>query len=261
MKTPSAPAAPDPGKVAQKQAEANEKTATTQQQLNMINQYTPQGSLEYTQTGTWADGTPKYSSTQSLSPEQQKLYDLGNQTQQTLGQIGVDQSKRIQDVLSTPFELDAARDNKIANIQKGFLDPQWQHQEQSLNSKLINSGVRPGTAAYDRAMQNFSTQRQQAYDQNYLNAYKTAEGSALTERNQPLNEISALLSGSQVSNPAYQSTPTTGVAPTDVIGANQMALNQGNLNAQMQQQSNMGLMSGLFQLGSTGLRGAMGGWG
>lgn len=261
MRTPSAPAAPDPGKVAQKQAEANKETATTQQQLNMVNQYTPQGSLEYAQTGTWADGTPKYSSTQQLSPEQQKLYDLGNQTQQTLGQIGVDQSARIQDILSSPFDLNAARDNKISEMQKGFLDPQWQQQEQTLNSRLINSGVRPGTAAYDRAMQNFSTQRQQAYDQNYLNSYKTAEGSALTQRNQPLNEISALLSGSQVSNPAYQNTPTTGVAPTDLIGANQMALNQGNLNAQMQQQSNMGMMSGLFQLGSSGMRGMMGGWG
>lgn len=39
-------------------------------------------------------------------------------------------------------------------------------------------------------------------------------------RNQPLNEISALLSGTQVSNPAQMTaaTPQTGVAGTDIIG-------------------------------------------
>lgn len=261
MKTPSAPAAPDPTALATAQATANSKTATTQQQLNMVDQFTPQGSLNYAQTGTWADGTPKFSATQQYSPDQQKLYELGNQTEQTLGQIGVNQSQRIQDVLSNPYQSTAATDNKIAEMQRGFLDPQWAREDQALETKLINKGIRPGSEAYTNAMGDFSKNKQSAYDQMYLDAYKTAEGSALQERNQPINEISALLSQSQVSNPAYASTPTTGVAPTDLIGANQMALNQGNINAQMKQQSNMGLMSGMFGLGGIGMRGAFGGWG
>lgn len=261
MKTPQAPAAPDPTALANAQGAANSKTAQTQQQLNMVDQYTPQGSLNYEQVGTWEDGTPRYKATQSYSPDQQKLYDLGNQTEQTLGQIGVDQSARIKDHLSTPYSSTAATDNKIAQMQKGFLDPQWADREKAFNSQLFAKGLQPGTEAYDREMRNFSQNRQSAYDQMYLDAYKTAEGSALTERNQPINEISALLSNSQVSNPSYANTPTTGVAPTDLIGANQMALNQGNLNAQMKQQSNMGLMSGLFSLGKTGMSAGMGGWG
>lgn len=261
---PSAPSpapAPDPTKLATKQGEANTKTATTQQQLNMIDQNTPQGSLTYQQTGTWADGTPKYSSTQSYSPEQQKLYDLGNQTGQTLGEIGVNQSSRIKDVLSNPYQSTAATENKISEMQRGFLDPQWSDQQRTMEAQLINKGVRPGTAAYDRQMSNFSNQKQNAYNSMYLDAYKTAEGSALQERNQPINEISALLSNSQVSNPAYQATPTAGVAPVDLTGINQMNLQQQNLGTQMQHQQNMGLQSGLFSLGGAAMKGGMGGWG
>lgn len=259
--TPTPAPAPDPTALANAQGAANTKTAKTQQQLNMVDQYTPQGSLTYTQTGKWDDGTPKFSSTQQYSPEQQKLYDLGNQTQQNIGQIGVDQSARIGELLGTPFKTPDAANNKIAEMQRGFLDPQWDRNEEKLRTQLINSGVRPGSEAYERAVGDQSTQRQNAYNQMYLDAYKTAEGSALTERNQPINEISALLSGSQVSNPAYQSTPTAGVAPTDLIGANQLSLQQQNLGTQMQHQQNMGLMSGLFGLGGTAMRGAFGGWG
>lgn len=81
---------------------------------------------------------------------------------------------------------------------------------------------------------------------------------ALTERNQPINEISALLSNSQVSQPNFVSnTPTPGVAPTDVIGAQQQSLNQQNVGFNAQQTQNNALMSGLFGLGSA----ALGGWG
>lgn len=259
--TPTPAAAPDTGELAKQQAKSNTKTAKTQQQLNMVDQYTPQGSLQYQQTGTWEDGTPKYSATQSYSPEQQKLYELGNQTGQTLGEIGVNQSSRIKDVLSDPYQSTAATENKIAQMQRGFLDPQWADQQRTMEAQLINKGVRPGTAAYDRQMQNFSSNKDRAYNQMYLDAYKTAEGSALQERNQPINEITALLSGSQVSNPAYQSTPTAGVAPVDLTGMSQMSLNQQNLGTNYQQQQNMGLMSGLFSLGGTALKGGMGGWG
>lgn len=259
--TPAPAPAPDPGVLANQQAKANTKTATTQAQLNMVNQNTPQGTLTYNQIGKWEDGTPRFEATQAYSPEQQKLYNLGNQTQQNIGQIGVEQSARIRELLGTPFKTPDAAENKIAQMQRGFLDPQWDRNEDRLRTQLINSGVRPGTAAYERALSDFSNQRQNAYNQMYLDAYRTAEGSALTERNQPINEITALLSGSQVSNPSYASTPTTGVAPTDLIGTNQLALNQSNLGTQMQYQRNMGLMSGLFSLGGTAMKGAFGGWG
>jgi hypothetical protein len=79
---------------------------------------------------------------------------------------------------------------------------------------------------------------------------------ALTERNQPINEITALMSGSQVSQPGFTNTPTPGVAPTDYIGAQQQSLNQQNLAYQGELSQKQALMSGLFGLGSA----ALGGW-
>lgn len=46
----SAPEAPDPVATAAAQAQYNQQTAQTQQQLNMVNQVTPYGSLTYTQS-------------------------------------------------------------------------------------------------------------------------------------------------------------------------------------------------------------------
>lgn len=159
-------------------------------------------------------------------------------------------------MLNTPFSLDASRGKAINDIQKTFLDPQWTENEAAKKTELFNAGVRPGSQAYDTAMRDFSTNRQRAYDTSYLDAYNTGNQSALTERNQPINEIAALLSGSQVSQPDFKGTPTPGVAPTDVIGAQAQSLAQSNVgtNAALTQQQ--GLYNGLFGLGKT----ALGGW-
>jgi len=71
-RAPSAPPAPDPAATARAQATANRETAVTQFGLNAVNQYTPYGNLEYAQAGTWADGTPRFTATQTLSPAEQE---------------------------------------------------------------------------------------------------------------------------------------------------------------------------------------------
>lgn len=70
----------------------------------------------------------------------------------------------------------------------------------------------------------------------------------LTQRNQPLNEIAALLSGSQVSQPNFASVPTQQMPNTDVAGImNSAYANQYNAwnNRQQQGQSFMGGILGL----------------
>lgn len=245
----SAPKAPDPTATANAQADMNTKTATTQYQLNATNQNTPYGNLSYKQIGTWEDGTPRFEATQSLNPEQQNLLDLSNKTQANLGQIGVDQSSKIANILNTPFSLDASRGKAISDIQSTFLNPQWNDNQSALETKLLNQGVRPGSEAYDKAMMSFSTDRQRAYDQMFLDSYDKGNTSALTERNQPLNEISALLSGSQVSQPNFVSTPQSSVAPVDYTGL-------VNQKYQGQVASNNAMMGGIFGLASAPL----GGW-
>lgn len=256
MQTPSPPPAPDPAATAAAQATANKETAVAQYGLNATNQTTPQGSLEYRQIGKWEDGTPRFEAVSSYSPTEQGIYETGAQTRQNLSNIGSSQSAKIGELLNTPYNLNEATQNKISGIQKSFLDPQWQEEQARLESQLINKGVRPGSAAYDNSMRDFSTNKQRAYNQSYLDAYKTAESSSMAERNQPINEITALMSGSQVAQPGYTNTPQPGVAPTDVIGAQQQSLNQQNLGYQAQVGQQSGLMNGLFGLGKT----AMGGW-
>lgn len=257
MDAPAAPAAPDPVATANAQSAANVKSATNQYELGATNQITPQGTSSYKQIGTWDDGTPRFEQSTTLNPGEQSIYDTGVQTRQNLGDIGSSQSAKIGALLNTPFDVNANRDTKIADIQKTFLDPQWKEAEDAQRTQLFNSGIRPGSEAYDHAMRDFSTNKQRGYDTAYLDSYNAGNTAALTERNQPINEISALLSGSQVSMPNFTGTPSPGVAPTDVIGAQGQSLAQQNVGYQGQLATNMGINSGLFGLGSA----ALGGWG
>ncbi len=74
-------------------------------------------------------------------------------------------------------------------------------------------------------------------------------------RNQPINEITALLSGSQVSQPNVAMAMPQGAATTDVAGLiNQnYAQRYGNYQTQMAQRNN--LLGGLFGLGAAGITG------
>jgi len=263
VNTPQAPAAPDPKATAAAQAASNKETAVAQYGLNATNQVTPQGSLTYKQIGTWEDGTPRFEATTALNAGQQSLYDKGLVTQGNLADIGNQQSAKIGQLLNTPVNLSTATEGKIDELGRARLDPQFQREGAALDTSLINKGVRPGSQAWDDAHTQFSQQKNDAYNQLYLSGRGQGAQEALTERNQPINEISALLSGSQVSQPGFTNTPSPGVAPTDVIGAQQQSLNQQNVGYQGQLAQNNALMSGLFGLGSAGLGAggmALGGW-
>lgn len=88
----SAPPAPDYVGAANATAAGNKEAAIAAQEGNMINQYTPQGSVVYSQRGTSSAGTPLWSQTVSLSPEQQAAYNkdvLMNSQLQDVGMRGV----------------------------------------------------------------------------------------------------------------------------------------------------------------------------
>lgn len=103
MSKPSAPAAPDPTVTAAAQTASNQATATTNAELNRVNQYTPYGSSTYNVTGTNPDGTPEYSQTTSLSQPQQNLLNMTQQGEQTLGQTALGQLSNVQSTYGQPF--------------------------------------------------------------------------------------------------------------------------------------------------------------
>jgi hypothetical protein len=256
VNAPEAPAAPDPAKTAAAQATANKETAVAQYGLNATNQVTPNGSLTYKQIGSWEDGTPRFEATTALSPQQQSLYDKGNITQNNLADIGTSQSAKIGELLNKPLDLNTATESKIDDLGRARLDPQFAREGAALDTSLINKGIRPGSTAWNDAHTQFSQQKNDAYNQLYLSGRGQGAQEALTQRNQPINEITALLSGSQVSQPGFTNTPNPGVAPTDVIGAQQQSLNQQNVGYNAQLANQQGLTNGLFKLGSA----AIGGW-
>lgn len=275
--TPSAPAAPDPAATAAAQSATNKETAVAQANLNRINQYTPQGSLVYEKIGTNEDGTPQYKQTTTYSPEQQQLYNLSNQANQNMGQTANEQLQRLQKSLAQPISydgapalqngMDPATQAKAEAALMERLNPQLDRDRAALEAKLANQGLALNSEAYNKAMDAANRQANDQRSQAALQAIQLGQSTAnqnnqarqqyiqeaASIRNQPLNEISALLSGTQVSAPQFTSVPQSNVANTDYMSAANLQY-QGQLaNWNAQNQANNAAMGGLFGLGGAAL--------
>ena len=92
--------------------------------------------------------------------------------------------------------------------------------------------------------QDFSQNQSIFNAQNVLHTQNIAEQYAL--RNQPINEITSLLNGSQVMNPSFLNTPSNQIANTDVASIinNRFSQDMGIYQQQSQQYNN--LMGGIF---------------
>lgn len=228
----------------------NRDTAITQMQLNAVNQVTPWGNLTYDQTGmsgfrdsqgNWVE-TPTYTATTTLSPEQQAIFEKSQQAQGNLAGLAADQSAFLQDYLKKPFEYNNQdAENWAYDLGAQRLDPRFAQQENDTRSRLIAQGIRPGTAAWDREMTNLSQSKNDAYNQLMLTGRQQAYTEAVDQRSRPINEITSLLSGSQVTSPQFQSTPQTGVGGVDYTG-----LVNNKYQADVQRSNSM--MGGLFGL-------------
>ena len=252
-----APKAPDPYQTAQAQSQFNQNTAVTQQLLNMTDQVNPWGSTAYSQNGSssfvGADGksytVPRFTQTTTLSPEQQAIFDQTQAAELNLGKLANEQSAKLQGYLNTPFEFTNQDAEKWAyDLASPRLLQQQQQQGDALRTQLINQGLRPGTQAYTMEMERLGRSNSDQLNQLALTGRSQAFSEALAQRNQPINEITALMSGSQVSNPAQMSgaTPQTQVGGVDYSGLVQQ-------NYQNKLQSHNAMLGGLFGLaGSVG---------
>ncbi|OWV72990.1 hypothetical protein ATY75_30915 [Rhizobium sp. N122] len=265
VSTPKAPKAPDPTQTAAAQTATNVDTAIANAGLSHTNQYTPDGSLEYKVSGyqTMKDQTgktyqlPTYSAYQTYSPQNQAIYDQTQQTQLGLARLANDQTGKISGILGTNVDLSAGNvDNYVNDHWQSGFNNQWDRDQASLDQSLADKGISMGSAAYDNAMRDFSTRKQAASDQYLGDMYSNAQNAILTERNQPMNEISALMSGSQVHQPNYVNTPTTQLPNVDQAGLINDNFNQkmGLYDRQVAQSN--AAMGGLFGLGGT----LLGGW-
>lgn len=239
-----APKPPDPKEVAAAQAQANKETAQEQARLAMTGQTSDFGSLTYVSDPNSPSG---YRAVQTLSPEDQALLaqqrdlraNLGDTTNSALNNVN-------RTITGTPFDLTAARGTEISDIQKTFLDPQWEQQRAALDNRLRNQGVRPGSEQYEIAMSQYSQQKDNSYNKMFLDAWSQANQAALTERNLPMQDYATLMGTMSpvTGNPAPISTPAPGVAPVDIGSYIYQSYNANAANAANQN-------SGLFGLAGT----------
>lgn len=242
------PKAPDPYQTASTQQQFNLGSAKQSQELNQYNQSNPFGSTTYSQTGTNPDGTPQYSVSTAFSPTEQAIFNGYTQNQQ--GAQGA--ANRIlnsgQGAFSgqgpdLSYNGTASALDKLARSQ---LDPQWNQQQDHLESQLAAQGLNPGSVAYNNAYTNFNNARNSAYNSAYLNDYQTAANNALAQYNAPLQNYEALINGTAPTSPTAGnvSTPTTNVAGTNYAGLVEK-------NYQNQLQAHNSMLGGLFGLGGT----------
>lgn len=256
------PKVPDPAKVAAAQTGSNESTALYQSLLNMQDQRTPTGGVTWQSAGTWtytdpSTGktveVPKFMASQVLSPNQQSLLDQQEQFDARYNQMALDQAAQVKNTLSNPFTYSPGEYEQWAGglydtLNKDSIARGRDEMEQN----LANRGLNYGTAAYDNAQRDFTMGNQDARNRFMLDAYGTGLNTALTLRNQPLNEGIALMGGGQLQPPSWVQGSQTGVNGTDVAGI--YAATTAAKQANAQQQS--GVWGALGQLGGA----ALGGW-
>lgn len=253
----SSPKAPDPAKTAAAQSASNRDTALSQQLLNFVDQQGPYGGLKYDQTGTnsYVDSltgktvtVPKFTATTTLSPQQQAILDQTQAAELNLGTIANERSNFLKDYLAKPFDVNAATEQKLNDLGRARLDPRFAEQQEALRTQLINSGIRPGSAAYTSALRDFEANRNDAYNQLALTGRQQAFNEATYERSQPLNEIGALLSGSQVQQFQPINTPQTSVGGVDYTGLVNQKYQSKLANSQAKMGGLFGLLSAPFSM-------------
>lgn len=215
---------------------------------------------------------------QTLSPDQQKLLDKSNAAKIGMSDLAVQGTDLAKGVLGKSMDFNtlpaapgSATDTrtKVMNAMMGRINEDSDRREGQLNSRLLSSGIPRGSQAYSDAMALEGRKRTDAENQAYLASGQEASrdfgmdsqrrqqalAEMLTQRQTPINEITALMSGSQVSNPFTTNgfAQNTSVQAAPLFAAQNMAAdyNTDLYNAKAAQAN--GLQSGLFGLGGTGL--------
>ena len=252
MGKPSPPKPPDPKETAQASIGTNVGTAIANTMMGNVNQVGPGGSLSYDQTGShsWTDpytnqtyDIPTFTATTNMSPEMQEIYS---------GLTG--QAGRVVNNLSDASPLDATQyRDQAEQALLARMQPQFDQDRERMETQMANQGIGIGARAFQSAQGNLD----RGINDARLGAILAGgdEASRMMQmdaasRAQPINEISALLSGSQVATPNFQMNQPSGIPTTDTAGLINQNYNQraGLYNQQMGQWNST--MGGLFGMGA-----------
>lgn len=259
MGKPQAPEPPDPVETSAASTGTNVSTALANAFLGNVSQYGPDGSsLKYKVTDHYSFTDPytgekykipMFSARTKLSPQERAIYNINQDTRLDLARTGMQQASFLKDYLSEPFSADPSEvSNYLYDLGADRLNPRIDSQRAALETKLANQGVQPGSAAWNAEIGTFNEGANDAYNSLLLNGYQQAWNNMMAERAQPINEITALMSGSQVALPNYNMNQPMPIPTTDNAKIITDIYN-GELDAYGTQMSGYNsLMGGLFGL-------------
>jgi len=298
--------APDYAAAAAAEGQASRENTQMQTVANRPTQFTPWGSSSWENQPVWDESTgqmvDKWTQYQQLSPELQAALDSQIDIQRGKSDLAGSMISRVGEEVGQPMDwgqfgpmtgvdpLDTMQDPSMWQDQAfedaysmatRKLDPQFQQEQEQLEIKLRNQGLRPGDQAWNAEMDSLNMRKTDAYNTAMTGARQASGEEAqrmqgmertglgynqdslfrqaefanklrqqaitedMTKRGFSLNEINALLTGAQVSNPQFQSFSNAGRADTAPVF--QAAVNQGNFD----QAQSQGFMSGVSNLAST----------
>lgn len=236
-------------------------TAIANAMMGNVNQVTPYGSLKYKQRGTykWTDPTtgqvidvPMFTAKQKLKGAAKQTQKQTSKAQLNLAQLLNQQSGFLKDYMATPLDLNNEdTEARLFELGRKRLDPMLDRRRASMDDRLANQGIMLGSTAYDRAMEGVDQGENDMWNQLFLTGRGQAVQEQLTERNQPFQEIAALLSGTQMQQPNFIPTNMPQIPTTDYAGITMDAAKMNQQNYWQQQAQKNQMIGGLFGLGSS----------
>jgi hypothetical protein len=288
-KKTSAPPTPDYAGAAVAQGAANLESARATAKLSNPNMYTPYG----TSLVSYEGDVPTIR--QTLTPTAQKTLEAQQNVDLSLSNLAQKGTGIASSVLDKPFSFSGPNVQTsldLSNVAKmpvnagmtgqeaimARLEPSLAKQRVSTETQLINQGLRPGTEAYNNAVQILGQQENDARTQAVLQglnldiganaqgynqalqtgqfgniAQQQALAQAIQQRQMPLNEINALTSSAQIQNPQFQSYTGANVQAAPVFaGAQAQGAFEQNIYNQRAAQDNAAT-AGLYSLGGAAL--------
>ena len=187
------PIPPDYTSAALAQGAVNKDVVAAQNYSNRPNQYTPWAQSEWQSQPVWDPVSGQYvtqwGQNISLDPAQQLSLDAQQATQAGRSLLGFDLLGRTVDEFGTPMDWSSLpewgdqvgrvslqtdvgspdgrgrAEDAIYDKVTSRLDDRFARQSESLQSSLLNQGLRPGDEAYDRAMREQAETETDAYEQ------------------------------------------------------------------------------------------------
>ena len=216
---------------------------------NRVNQATPYGSLNYSQS-TDQYGNPVWSATQSLAPQLQSAVDT------SLANVASSYQTPFTGGNLPSYGINPGETYSDAILRR--LQPQLQNQQESFDVKMANQGIPVGSEAYNRAYRNFSQAQNDARTSAIVGGMDVGLKANQQQYGQNLQNYMTPLQVAQQTKALTQQNfvnPYTQAAVTgpDYLGAAGLSNQNAIANQNMQNAASANLQNGLFNLGGTAL--------